>query len=120
MADQLNPDALFKGLNELPGWDGTLEGITKTYRFPDEHAAQAFLDRVAVLSDEMNHHPDVTTEHSTVRLSLVTHSAGAVTQKDLDLAARIDTGEAHGDANPDNPAAGRREEPGPGSRGDGA
>ncbi|HVM18332.1 MAG TPA: 4a-hydroxytetrahydrobiopterin dehydratase [Egibacteraceae bacterium] len=112
MVDRLNPDALFKGLNELPGWDGTLEGISKTYLFGDDDAAHAFLDRVSVLADQMNHHPDVTRDGSTVTLALVTHSEGGVTQKDLDLAARIDTGEAHGDANPDNPAAGRRETPG--------
>lgn len=107
MTDQLNPDALHEGLNQLDGWRGTKAGIHKTYAFADADAAQSFVARVAALADEMNHHPDVTTEGSTVRLSLVTHSAGGVTQADLDLATRIDTGEAHGDANPDNPAAGR-------------
>ena len=109
MTDQLNPDALHEGLNQLSGWTGTKAGIDKTYSFADDAAAQAFVRRVGALADEMDHHPDVTTEGSTVRLSLVTHSAGGVTQKDLDLATRIDTGEAHGDANPDNPAAGRNE-----------
>ncbi len=107
MTDQLNPDALFKGLNELPGWTGTKDGISKTYTLPDADAARAFVSRVSRLADDMNHHPDVDIDGSQVRLFLVTHSAGGVTQKDLDLAARIDTGEAHGDANPDNPAAGR-------------
>jgi 4a-hydroxytetrahydrobiopterin dehydratase len=107
MTDQLNPDALHKGLNELDGWDGTEEGIAKTYQFADADQAQSFVDRVSTLADEMDHHPDVTAEGSQVELFLVTHSAGGVTQKDLDLAARIDTGEAHGDANPDNPATGR-------------
>lgn len=107
MTDQLNPDALFKGLNELPGWEGTTDGISKSYRFPTEDQATAFVDRVSVLADAMNHHPDVTRDGTTVALSLVTHSAGGVTQKDLDLATQIDTGEAHGDANPENPSAGR-------------
>lgn len=107
MTDLLNPDALHKGLNELSGWDGNKDGISKTYRFPDADAARAFVDRVSALADRMNHHPDVSIDGSDVRLFIVTHSAGGVTQKDLDLAARIDTGEAHGDANPDNPAAGR-------------
>lgn len=107
MTDQLNPDALHKGLNELHGWDGTKDGISKTYPFADAETARAFLDRVSILADEMNHHPDVGIDGSTVELSLVTHSAGGVTQKDLDLATRIDTGEAHGDANRDNPAAGQ-------------
>lgn len=107
MADPLNPDALFKGLNELDGWEGTTDGISKTYRFASAAAAEAFVERVAALADEMNHHPDVSTDGAQVRLDLVTHSAGGVTHHDLDLATRIETGEAHGDANPDNPAAGR-------------
>lgn len=107
MTDQLNPDALHKGLNELPGWEGTKEGISKTYRFADADAARAFVERVSALADEANHHPDVSIDGSQVELLLVTHSAGGVTQKDLDFAAHVDTGEAHGDANPDNPSAGR-------------
>lgn len=107
MTDELNPDALHKALNELHGWSGTKAGITKSYRFDDDAAARSFVQRVSVLADEMNHHPEVDARGSEVVLTLVTHSAGGVTQKDLDLATRIDTGEAHGDANPDNPAAGR-------------
>jgi 4a-hydroxytetrahydrobiopterin dehydratase len=107
MTDQLNPDALHEGLNQLRGWSGTKAGIAKTYEFADGDTARAFVARVSALADEMDHHPEVSTEGSRVALSLVTHSAGGVTQKDLDLATRIDTGEAHGDANPDNPAAGR-------------
>ena len=107
MADLLNPDALFKGLNELDGWEGTTDGISKTYRFGSSDDAAAFVQRVGVLADEMNHHPDVTQDGTQVRLDLVTHSAGGVTHNDLDLATRIETGEAHGDANPENPAAGR-------------
>ncbi len=92
MTDQLNPDALHKGLNELNGWSGTSAGIVKTYRFADVDAARAFVSRVSDLADRMNHHPDVSIEGPVVELSLVTHSAGGVTQKDLDLASAIDTG----------------------------
>ena len=107
MTDLLNPDALHKGLNELPGWSGTTDGISKTFVFDDSDAARAFLDRVALISDEMDHHADSAVDGGTVRMSIVTHSAGGVTQKDLDLATRIETGEAHGDANRDNPGAGQ-------------
>ena len=107
MTDRLNPDAIFKGLNELPGWEGTSEGIAKTYEFSSPEEASAFVQRVGTMADAMNHHPDITHEGARVVLSLVTHSAGGVTQKDLDLATQIDTGEAHGDANPENPSAGR-------------
>ena len=108
MTDLLNPDALHKGLNELPGWSGnTDDGITKTFTFASSDEARAFLDRVALISDDMDHHADSAVDGGTVRLTIVTHSAGGVTQNDLDLATRIETGEAHGDANRDNPAAGQ-------------
>lgn len=107
MTDLLNPDALHHGLDQLDGWEGTgSDGIEKRYTFPDGPAAEGFLERVSALADRLNHHPEVQHDGSTVTLRLITHSAGGVTQKDLDLAAAIDTGEAHGDANLDNPAAG--------------
>lgn len=107
MTDELNPDAIHKALNELPGWSGTKAGISKSYRFDDDQSARSFVERISALADRMDHHPGVTTNGAVVDLTLVTHSAGGVTQKDLDLAAAIDTGEAHGDANRDNPAAGQ-------------
>ncbi len=106
MADLLNPDALHHALDQLDGWSGTTERLSKTYRFADATAAERFVERVSTVADAMNHHPEVTVDGSSVRLDLVTHSAGGVTQSDLDLATRIDTGESHGDANLDNPAAG--------------
>lgn len=110
MTDRLNPDALHKGLNELPGWEGTEEGISKTFELGDPDRARAFVDRVSTKADEVNHHPDVEINGGTVTLSLVTHSAGGVTQKDLDFAAMVESGSPHGDADPDNPTAGRGDE----------
>ena len=107
MTDQLNPDALHKALNELPGWSGTKDGISRTYSFDDAGAAQSFADRVSTFADSVDHHPDITVDGPAVTLFLVTHSAGGVTQKDVDFATQLDTGEAHGDANRDNPAAGQ-------------
>ena len=110
MTDQLNPDALHKGLNELPGWSGDQSGISKRFELGDPDTARAFVQRVSDMADRVDHHPDVEIDEGTVTLSIVTHSAGGVTQKDLDLATMIESGEAHGDANPDNPAAGRGDE----------
>lgn len=90
MADVLNPDALHQGLDQLDGWEGTLEGIAKTYRFADFAGSIRFVNRVAEKAEAANHHPDITVSWNTVKLDLVTHSAGGVTQADLDLAERID------------------------------
>jgi 4a-hydroxytetrahydrobiopterin dehydratase len=50
----------------------------------------ALVDRVAVVADERNHHPDIDIRWTTVTFRLSTHSAGGLTQNDLDLAAEID------------------------------
>ncbi|MEV0785770.1 4a-hydroxytetrahydrobiopterin dehydratase [Streptomyces sp. NPDC050423] len=77
-------------LRELPGW--TLEGdrITRTYRLPSHFAAAALTVHVARIQDELNHHSDLTLGYDTVALSVNSHDAGGkVTEKDLDLAARV-------------------------------
>ncbi len=107
MAALLNPDALHHGLDQLDGWGGDSSGITKTYTFADFAAAMRFVNRVAEVAESLNHHPDIAISWNQVRLTVVNHSAGGVTQEDLDLATRIDTGQAHGDANLDNPNAGQ-------------
>lgn len=106
MADVLNPDALHHGLDQLDGWAGDADGIQKVYEFGDFRQAMAFVNQVADIAEDANHHPDIAISWNTVMLTLVTHSAGGVTHADLDLATRVDTGESHGDANPDNPRAG--------------
>lgn len=56
----------------------------------DFAAAMAFVNRVAELAEEADHHPDISVSWNTVVLTLSTHSAGGITQLDLDLAGRID------------------------------
>ena len=58
--------------------------------FPDFRAAMSFVDRVADLAEEQGHHPDILIHGwNKVRLSLSTHSAGAITEADHELARRI-------------------------------
>ncbi|MET4645506.1 4a-hydroxytetrahydrobiopterin dehydratase [Streptomyces sp. NBC_01724] len=78
-------------LSELPGW--ALEGdrITRTYRLASHFAAAALAVHVAQIQDELNHHSDLTLGYNTVALATHTHDAGgAVTEKDLTLAARVE------------------------------
>jgi len=51
----------------------------------------AFVNAVGALAEEMDHHPDIDIRWNKVTLRLSTHSAGGITQADLDLAARIDS-----------------------------
>jgi 4a-hydroxytetrahydrobiopterin dehydratase len=91
MADVLNPDALQTNLHDLDGWDGTVDdGIRKTYTFADFTEAMAFVNRVADVAEELNHHPDITIRWNRVDLRILSHAEGGVTQDCLTLARRAD------------------------------
>lgn len=90
MADVLNPDALHHELDRLEGWQGTTSGIAKVFTFADFNGSVGFVNRVARLADALNHHPDVAISWNKVTLTLVTHSAGGVTQSDIELARQVD------------------------------
>lgn len=78
-------------LRELPGWSLADDRITRTYRLGDHFAATALVVHVAQIQQELNHHSDLTLGYNTVAVSVNTHSAGpAVTEKDFELAARVE------------------------------
>ncbi len=90
MADKLTDDDLASGLQGSL-WKGDGEGIARDWTFADFKEAMAFANRVADLAEEANHHPDILVhDWNKVRLTFVTHSAGGVTQADLDMARRVD------------------------------
>jgi 4a-hydroxytetrahydrobiopterin dehydratase len=74
------------------GLDWTLEDgqLRKTAKGRNFAASLAYVNRVGELAEELDHHPDISISWNTVRLSLVTHSAGGITPMDLELASRID------------------------------
>lgn len=77
-------------LRSLSGWKRDDDEIEKEYRFADFKQAMAFVNRVADAAEAMDHHPDIEIKYNKVEMSLSTHSEGGVTEKDFDLAARID------------------------------
>lgn len=81
-------------LRHLDGWEridvGGRPMIQKSFRTANFLGGLAFLTKVAVYAEGMNHHPDVSFTYPRVTLQLTTHDAGGLTEKDFDLAARID------------------------------
>lgn len=74
---------------ELPGWQADNSRIVARWSFPDFSSALAAAVRVGLLAERAEHHPDLELGWGYLRVSLTTHSAGAVTEKDLDLATAI-------------------------------
>jgi 4a-hydroxytetrahydrobiopterin dehydratase len=76
----------------LAGLDWVLQGdeMVKERRGRDFADSLAFVDAVGALAESMDHHPDIEIRWNVVTLHLVTHSAGGITDLDLELAGRID------------------------------
>lgn len=72
-------------------WKEENNKLTRTFEFNDFVEAFAFMSKVALVAEKMNHHPDWRNVYKTVEITLSTHDAGdVVTDKDRKLAARID------------------------------
>ena len=92
MATKLTGEARGKLLAELPGWrvaEGR-DAIVKSFKFKDFNQAFAFMTRVALMAEKMDHHPEWSNVYKTVEVTLSTHDAGGVTELDIKLAAAMD------------------------------
>ena len=87
---RLSPDEISAALSGLPGWTGDGDGISRTVELATFRDAVDAIVRIADVAEEMDHHPDVDLRWRTLHLTLVSHSAGGVTELDLELARRID------------------------------
>ncbi len=77
-------------LSALPQWKRDGQIISRTYVFPDFVAAMKFVNVVADLAEQAQHHPDVDIRWNKVTLALTTHDAGGLTEKDFALAKQCD------------------------------
>jgi 4a-hydroxytetrahydrobiopterin dehydratase len=87
--NQLTPEEIAAHLQSLPGWQMFDNSIGKDFQFADFNEAFAFLTRIAMLSEKMNHHADWSGVYNKVSIRLSTHDAGGVTQKDIKMATAI-------------------------------
>ena len=72
-------------------WSQRPDALERDFEFDDFKAAMAFVNRVAQVAEEDDHHPDILVHGwNKVRLTLSTHSAGAITDADHALATEID------------------------------
>ena len=89
---KLTIEELKTALKRLPDWQLVKyrEAITRKFQFVDFDAAFAFMARTALLAAKMDHHPEWFNVYNKVDVTLATHDAGGVTQKDIDLATAMD------------------------------
>ena len=73
-------------VQSLSGWTGGDDFITKVFRFEDFREAWGFMSQVALLAEKMDHHPEWFNVYNRVDVTLTTHDAGGVTDKDVKMA----------------------------------
>jgi 4a-hydroxytetrahydrobiopterin dehydratase len=98
MRQKLSDLEIQRALGALPGWARRGETLVKTYTFNTFADGIAFVDRIALAADAMDHHPDIDIRYTKIMIALSTHDAGGVTQSDLTLAEQIETSAARGSA----------------------
>jgi 4a-hydroxytetrahydrobiopterin dehydratase len=77
-------------LSELPGWSLQGKSLVKQYDLKAFKAAMAFAGTVGELAERADHHPDILVQFSKVTLTLWSHDAGGVTDRDVRLARQIE------------------------------
>jgi 4a-hydroxytetrahydrobiopterin dehydratase len=77
-------------LTTRPDWKIERGELVRTFQFETFPDAVAFVNKVAAMAEEANHHPDIDIRYNKVRLALVSHDAGGITTKDFAIAAGAD------------------------------
>lgn len=92
MSDKLTGEARRTFLRELHGWSEVedRDAIRRTYHFADFSEAFAFMARVALIAEKLDHHPDWFNSYNRVEVILTSHDVDGVTQRDIRLARAID------------------------------
>jgi len=86
------PEEVKKHLLSLPGWNLSEDGkaIRKEYKFKNFKEVIAFFNRIALIAEEENHHPDLKIGYSRVQVELSTHAIKGLSENDFILAAKLD------------------------------
>jgi 4a-hydroxytetrahydrobiopterin dehydratase len=95
--DALTEQQITEALGTLPGWEYDGEAISKTYALSSFRDAVDFVNDIADLAEDENHHPDLEIYYDEVVVSFRTHSADAVTDADVRMAAEVEALAAEAD-----------------------
>ena len=86
----LSQEEIEARLNEVEGWRQDGRAICRDLIFPSFVEAVAFVNRVAEVAEESDHHPNIAIDYKRVSLSITTWASGGLTRRDFRLAGKID------------------------------
>lgn len=92
MIAKLDANARAAALQELAGWQAVAgrDALHKSFKFKDFNEAWGFMNRVALLAESQDHHPEWFNVYNKVDITLATHDAGGLSARDVKLAKAID------------------------------
>ena len=85
----LTPEIVQERLRSLPEWKLEGKEIVRHYEFPDFVTAMAFVNQVAEKAEQAGHHPDIDIRYNKVKLALVSHDKGGLTERDMKMAQAL-------------------------------
>ncbi len=91
MSDLIPASELKTYLKQVPVWEHDKKKIERVFEFDDFTEAIDFVNQVAEIAEESEHHPDIEIKFNKVKLVLTTHTKGGLTELDFELAEKIDT-----------------------------
>ncbi len=91
MVEKLSEDAVKAKLEDLDQWSEMNGSIQRTFQFKDFVEAMKFVNKAADHAEEVQHHPDILIRWNKVTLTLSTHDAGGISEKDFAFADHVDS-----------------------------
>ena len=88
---RLDEEQIEVKLRGVEGWRREGDALVKDFKLDDFKGSVDFVNRITPTAEGMNHHPDLTISWNRVKVSLTTHSQGGLTDKDFELASKIDS-----------------------------
>ena len=91
MPNTLMPEIIQESIKKIPEWELNEDSISRSFEFDEYQLAIDFVNAVAEIAEEAQHHPDISINYTSVTLVLTTHSKGGLTESDFEVAVRIDS-----------------------------
>ena len=87
--EKMTSQQIEAGLKDLSGWKLRDEKLRRELKFKNFVQAWGFMTQVAMLAEQADHHPEWSNVYSRVTIDLTTHEAGGISQRDFDLAKKV-------------------------------
>ena len=91
MPNTLSPEIIQERMKKIPEWELNEDSISRSFELDEYQPAIEFVNTVAEIAEEAQHHPDISISYTNVTLVLTTHSKGGLTESDFEVAIRIDS-----------------------------